>query len=238
MKKTLLFILVFPLLIISCTTEENVSEELKNKTAKMLKIKKILLQPANTANPYDDIGKQHNDVLEIYLATYPPTDSTGTIMSQVQLITLSNTFSIKQDCNSPYALEAISAILANPQNYVTSTIENSTLTTPAKTSLSDFINSWPTLQTQDFESIYQFIITFESGILTNSLLTSEDKRIILTASTIARYSFYYKECKDRDWDTTVGNSVGGIVGALNDSLSPVTMALVTGIAQYNLNVHR
>lgn len=238
MKKILLFILVFPLLIISCTTEENVSEELKNKTAKMLKIKKIVLQPANIANPYDDIGKQHNNVLGIYLATYPPTDSTRTIMTQVQLITLSNTFSIMQDCNSPYAFEAISAILANPQNYVTSTIENSTLTTPAKTSLLDFINSWPALQTQDFESIYQFIITFESGILTNSLLTSEDKRIILTASTIARYSFYYKESKDRDWDTTIGNCVGGIVGALNDSLSPVTMALVTGIAQYNLNVHK
>lgn len=238
MKKSLLLILVFPLLIISCTTEENVSEELRNKTVEMLKIKKIVLQPGNATNPYDDIGKQHNDVLEIYLATYPPAGSTGTIMSQVQSIMLSNTFSIGQDCNSPYAFEAINAILANPQDYVATTIENSTLTTPAKTSLSDFIDSWSVLETLDFESIYHFIITYESTIITNSLLTNEDKRVILTASSIARYSFYYNENKDRDWDTTIGNSIGGIVGALNDSLSPVTMALVIGITQYNLNVNR
>lgn len=221
--------------MVSCTSEENAEDLITYKNNNFQKTTKILLSPENTSNPYDSVGRLHNEVLEIYLATKSDSISTEDIMAQVQAIACSSTINIVQDCGSLFAYDAINTIVANPQNGATTIIENSVLSSQGKANLTAFMNSLLTITTEPYEDNYEFIILYESGILASTLLNSEDKRIILTTSSIVRYSIYYEKKKDRDWDSSVGNFIGGIVGTLNSSLSPVTMALVTGI-RYNYSI--
>ncbi|MCD0474055.1 hypothetical protein LPB87_06570 [Flavobacterium sp. EDS] len=237
MKKTVLLILIFPFIVISCSPEGTVDDLRTNKKVNFKKPKMTLQGPDNNTNPYDSAGRLHNEILEIYLATSSGNTLIEDIMAQIQLIGLSNTFNIVQDCSAPTSINIINTILINPQSSGSAIIENSVLTVPAKAKIATLLNSLALIKTNPYEDIYEFITTYESEILLNDLLNNEDRRVILTTASIARYSIYYEKKKDRDWDSSAGNHIGGLVGALDINLSPVIMALVAGIAQNNLIVN-
>jgi len=97
-------------------------------------------------------------------------------------------------------------------------------------SLSGFITSLFLLVEEEYEDIHDFVVSYELSVINNSEFNDEDKRIILTTSSLSRYSFYYeKKRKDKDWETSVGNIMAGLSGALENSLTAVNSALVTGI---------
>lgn len=234
MKKHILIgILIFPLIMISCTSEENIEDLTIDKKDNFQRPGMILSGPENASNPYDSIGRLHNEVLEIYLSTNSDNslseNLTEDIMAQVQLIACSGTINIAQDCNSSFAYNTINTIVTNPENSTVSIIENSILTPQGKADLRTLIDSLAAIKDESYQDIHGFITSYESEILSSTVLNNQDKRIILTTSSIARHSVYYDEIRDRDWDSSVGNIIGGTVGALNSSLSPVTMALVTGL---------
>lgn len=235
MKKHMLIgILIFPLIMISCTSEENIEDVAIDKKDNFQKPGMILSGPENASNPYDSIGRLHNEVLEIYLSTHSDNSlsentSTEDIMAQVQLIACSGTINIVQDCSSSFAYNTINTIVTNPENSTASIIDNSILTSQGKADLRILIDSLAEIDDESYQDINEFIISYESDILSSNVLNNQDKRIILTTSSIVRHSVYYEEIRDRDWDSSVGNFIGGTVGALNSSLSPVTMALVTGL---------
>ncbi|KQB39835.1 hypothetical protein RC62_1529 [Flavobacterium aquidurense] len=242
-KKTLIGIIIFPLFLISCTSQDS-AEVLTTTNKTSFQKPGINLSglsgPENNTNPYDSVGRLHNEVLEIYLShTFDNALSTNTltedIMNEIQSITSSNTINIVEDCRSPFAYNTINALVTNPQNSAFDIIQNSVLTSSGKTSLTTFIDSVTGINSESYQDVYDFIKSYESEILSSTDLTNQDKRIILTTSSIVRYSVYYDMVKDRDWDTSVGNFIGGTVGALDSSLSPVTMALVTGI-RYNNSI--
>ncbi|WP_409415798.1 hypothetical protein [Flavobacterium sp. PS2] len=237
MKNTVLLILIFPFIVISCTTEGNVADLVTNKKANFKEPKMILLGPENNTNPYDNMGKLHNEILEIYLAANSGSTVIEDIMAQVQSIGLSNTINIVQDCSAPATINIINTILINPQNSGTTIIENSVLTAHAKTKITAFLDSLATIKTNPYKDIYDFVTAYESEVLSNDLLNNEDRRVILTTTSIARYSIYYEKKKDRDWDSSYGNHIGGLVGALDTSLSPVIIALVAGLAENSLVVN-
>lgn len=233
---SLLLILFFSFIIFSCTSEDAVHDLTSNKKISLMKPKMILLGPENIANPYDSLGRLHNEILEIYLTTSTGSAVIEDIMAQIQSIGLSNAINIVQDCSAPSSINIINTIINNPQNSATTIIENSILTVEAKIKITALLETLSALKARPYEDIYEFITMYESNILSNNLLNSEDKRILLTTSSIARYSIYYKKKKDRDWDTSIGSYLGAVVGALDSLLSPVIMALVTGITQNSLHV--
>ncbi|KIA95603.1 MULTISPECIES: hypothetical protein [unclassified Flavobacterium] len=237
MKNTVLLILIFPFIAISCTNDGNVDDLSTNKKVNFKKPKMILQGPENDANPYDSIGRLHNEVLEIYLAANSGSITIEDIMVQIQSIGLSNTFNIVQDCSAPTSINIINTILSDPLNNGDTIIENSVLSPQAKTKIKIFLNSLAMIQSNPYDDIYESITTYESEIISNHLLNNVDKRVMLTTASIARYSIYYEKKKDRDWDSSYGNHIGGIIGALDPSLSPVIMALVIGLAQNNLVIN-
>jgi hypothetical protein len=224
--------LIFPCLLISCTDELTIEPEATILSDEAIH-RRSLLVPQNNTNPYDTIGRIQNTVLDIYLSANHSHSTIEEINGEIGFITnsFSNT-SIGSISSTSSSVGLITDIVNSPGNSLDTIIANSHLTNQAKASLSGFIDSLLLLQEEEYEDIHEFIVTYESSIIGNMVFNNEDKRVILTTSSIARYSFYYgKKRKDKDWETSVGNIAASVGGALENSLTAVSMALATGISQ-------
>ena len=243
MKNISLGLVILSLLIISCTTDTSGTADTINSKVSGKKSEKgaRLLQsliPENPANVYDYVGKLHNDLLEAYLAGNYQYSSIAQISEQVNAIAIANSDAalLNLEPNLSDNLEEIQEIIDNPEAKLDEAITNSSMTNAAKTSLSSFMNATLLWKNEEYGAIYQFIISYESAVMTNTNFSDEDKRIILTTSSIARYSLYYDKQPphDEDWDTSVGNRVGGVSGAIDNSFTAVCRSLITGIMINNV----
>jgi hypothetical protein len=146
----------------------------------------------------------------------------------------SDTALLDLEINLPISIEEIQEIVNNPEAKLDEAIANSSITSEAKRSLCGFMNTVLLWKNDDFAKIYQSIISYESSVITNPQFSSEDKRIILTASSITRYSLYDDTGrKDKDWEASVGNFVGGVTGAIGQSSRAVKMVLIIRSCQNN-----
>lgn len=242
MKNISLGLVISTLLIFSCTTDsidntENINGKVSSKKSEKSARLVQNLTPENPANIYDLAGKLHNHILDIYLAGNYQYTTIAQISQQVEAIAAANNdlMLLNLGTNLPINLDIIQETVNNPQAKLDEAIANSTMTNLAKGSLSSFMNDVLLWENNEYGAIYQSIISYESSVMTNPQFNNEDKRIILTTSSIVRYSLYYaKERKDEDWDSSVGNRVGGLSGAINNSSIAITRSLVTGIMINNL----
>ncbi|RTY78832.1 hypothetical protein EKL97_13635 [Flavobacterium sp. LS1P28] len=242
MKNISLGLVILSLLIVSCTTESIDNTESINGKVSSKKSEKSVrlvqnLTPENPANIYDLAGKLHNDILDVYLTGNYQYNTIAQISQQVEAIAAENNdlVLLTVGTNLPNNLDVIQEIVDNPHAKLEEAIANSTMTNVAKGSLSSFMNDVVLWKNDEYGAIYQSIISYESSVMTNPQFNNEDKRIILTTSSIVRYSLYYsKGRKDEDWDSSVGNRVGGLSGAINNSSIAITRSLVTGIMINNL----
>lgn len=242
MKNILFLLVTLSLIIVSCTTDtiEN-SESIDNKVSneKSQNSARLVqdLIPENPANIYDYVGKLHNDILDVYLAGNYQYTTIAQISQQVEIIAVSNNDTLLLGTGTilPTNLNVVQEIINNPQAKLDQAIVNSVMTSAAKNSLSNFMNNMLLWENHSYEEIYQSIISYEAAVITNSTFNDEDKRIILTTSSIIRYSIYYDIVeKDKDWDTSVGHRVGGLSGAIDNSSAAIIRSLVTGNMIHNL----
>lgn len=241
MKNISLRLIILPLLIVSCTTDtidniESIDSKISNKESE--KSARLLqnMTPENPANIYDFAGKLHNDILDAYLSGNYQYNTIGQISQQIETIAAQNNdlMLLTSGTNLSPNLIVIQEIINNPQSKLDQTILNCTMTIAAKDNLSNFMNDILLWENDSYEEIYQYIISFESAVIANQAFNNEDKRIILTTSSIARYSTYYAlERKDKDWDTSTGHRVAGVSGAIDDPCTAIKRSLVTGIMIYN-----
>lgn len=243
MKNFLLGLVIVNLLMVSCTadpifTAENIDdaisgEKSKQKTARLMQNQ----TPENSANIYDFAGKIHNEILDVYLAGNYQHCTIAQISQQIELIAAQNnnlTY-LNAWTNLPANAILIQEIINDPQTKLDQTIANAAMTAAAKNSLSGFMNDMPLWQNLSCQEIYDFIIAYESTVIVNSIFTGEDKRIILTASSIVRYSTYYDlQRKDKEWDYSTGHRVGAISGAVDNFAEAIFRSLVAGIMIHNL----
>jgi hypothetical protein len=242
MKNFLLGLVILNLLMVSCTadsivTAENIDntiigEKSKQKTARLVQNQ----TPENPANNYDFAGKIHNEILDVYLAGNYQHYTIAQISQQIELIAAQNNnlTSLNVGTNLPTNVVFIQEVINNPQTELDHTIANSAMTVAAKNNLSDFMNEILLWENHSYEEIYESIIAYESTVIANPAFTSEDKRIILTTSSIVRYSTYYDlERKDKEWDDSTGHRVGAISGAVDNSVVAIIRSLVTGIMIHN-----
>ena len=242
MKYLLLGLVILPLLIISCTTDaiditESIDSEISGKKSKKTARLVENLTPENLENIYDYAGKLHNDLLNVYLAGNYPYNTIAAISQEIETIAAlnSDTVFLNLKTNQPNTIEDVQEILDNPQAKLEEVIANSSMTNAAKGSLFSFMSDTLLWENEEYGVIYPSITSYESSVIDNTQFSSEDKRIILTTSSIVRYSLYYaKERKDKDWDSSVGNIVGGMIGAIANLSTAVSRSLVTGIVIHNL----
>lgn len=234
MKKNSSWIITLTLIcsfLFSCNTDEENIINLDIHSSDSYK-KQIQQIPQNYINPYDTIGKLQNYILDIYLSTNHNHNTIEEINGEVQtMVSIYGNSNIGNTVQlSLTSINQINNPLNTTESNLNTIIGNSQLTSQAKISLSGFINSLFLLVDEEYEDIHEFIIAYELGTINNSEFNDEDKRIILTTSSLSRYSFYYeKKRKDKDWETSVGNIMSGISGALENSLTALNSALVTGI---------
>ncbi|WP_127340168.1 hypothetical protein [Flavobacterium cupreum] len=227
-------------LSVSCTNENMEHTEILSSTLPIEKSKKTAkllqnLNPENPANIYDIAGKIHNDILDVYLTGTYSCNTISQVSQKVDSISILNSDYLNLETHLPIDFQEIQEIIDNPQIKLEQAIANSSMTNGAKISLSNFMASMLLWETNDYAVIHESITTFEASVISNTEFSTEDKRIILTTSSIARYSSYYAiERKDKDWDTSVGNRVGALQGALANSSSAVNKSIVTGLLIQNL----
>jgi hypothetical protein len=251
MKSISLKLVILALLIVSCTPDsidasDSTNSEINNKklkkTARYVQSLNSLNpvspeNPANPANMYDLAGKLHNDILDIYLAGNYHYNTLEEINQKIEAIAAENNDFMLSNLgtNLPINLDLVQAIIDNPQAKLDEAIVNSIMTGAAKSSLSGFMDDVLLWESNPYEEIYQSIVAYESSVIANAEFNDEDKRIILTTSSIVRYSIYYDLIdKDKDWDISKGHRVGGLSGAIYNSSIAVRKSLVTGIMINNL----
>lgn len=224
MKNVLLPGLLSAVLLMSCSsnTELTPTEAIYGQT-----MKSTALQAENKLNPYDSIGRNYREFLSEYQNTgYNPTTFSAVLTA---VATIMGNKAVAIDNNEQVLL---STSISSPSLSLTAVLANSTLSQSAKDYLTTFVDYFATLREQPFASAYTEIVNFENTVTNSIALTMNDKRILFSITSLARYSLDHSCCEDTDWETSVGNIVAATAGALTDSDRAIHYLLITRIAQH------
>lgn len=237
MKNLYLWIAIITILS-SCSPDDKAEQVQKNLSVQSnLAMRKTGLYPENMANEFDSSGQLHNEISEAYLAGNTSETTTAAILGRIETIANANSDfnALKTGYYSP-STSRLDYIFSNQYSCYLDIISNSSMSLKGKLSLSEFLASVMLQrdQGQPYEMIYEFIISYESSILADPLLTGSDRRIILTTASITRYSFYFaqkhkKKPRDRDWDISWGNIVAGTEGDESSMAKAIIMSATLGI---------
>lgn len=230
MKNLKAWLLILPLITIACSdeyTEQTVEPAYKSKSSK-----KSAIEPANAANPYDTAGMLHNEILEILDETSSNSQSIEEITILIDSVSAVHPELILLATDSTLS-SSVSEItwIINTNDPANDVLAASTLSISAKASFLSFLNSLLLVADSPYEDIHPVIVSYEASVISSTLFSTTDKRIILTASSVARYSVAKKKRKDQDWDTSVTNIVAAACGAEQNSALGLKMAAAVGIYQ-------
>ncbi len=187
--------------------------------------------PENTANIYDSAGQIHHQITTSYFESDHVDFSTTRIASDIEAIAAGNTdfMELKPISYLPVLPSRIDEITNNEAASRSFIISNSGMGQAAQNVLQDFITEIMYDQERqiNYDEIYQYIIAFENGIMTDPSYSTMEKQRILTATSITRYSMYFaskhkRKPKDRDWEISVGSIVGGIEGDTENMTKAIT----------------
>lgn len=237
MKNLSLPMAVLAALLTSCTNDNmDQTDVLKNSsTEKQTSKTGQILNPENPANIYDIAGKIHNDIIDVYLSCNYSHSAPSLVAQRVDSIAALNSDFLNLSSNLPIDFSEIQAIIDSPQTQLEQEISDAPITTNAKNCLSDFMDSISVWESDEYDTIHQSIISYEYAVINNPQFSTEDKRIILTSSSIARHSLYYaRKRKDKDWETSVGNRAGAVQGAVSNCSTAIKRSIVTGLLLHNL----
>jgi hypothetical protein len=233
MKNLKVCLAILPLFTIACS-EEYTSEIIE--TAHITgSAKKSEIGPDNTANPFDNAGSIHNKILEILDETNFNSQSIEDIAILIDSVSAVYPPELVLLSSNPTLSTKLSEItwIINHNDAINDVLTESTLGESAKTSLLTFVNSLVLSTNNSYEDIHSMIVSYETGILTNTEFASNDKRIILTTTSVARYSIYTDKRKDKDWETGVSKIAATVSGAEVDLVLGLKMALIIELYQNN-----
>ena len=202
------------------------------------------LMPENANNPYDYSGQLFLEILSTYYeSNTKPTDMVG-IVACIDSIAQQNTgfkVIIPAFYHAP-SLERIQYFTLNKRTCLESVVDSSGVSSVAKLSLMGFIDTYLTMcsSEENYESVHEFVVAYEEGIIANSLLSATDKQVILVTTSIARHSAATKKKRPKKntdplWDLLICTVYGSIENANSSPAEAVTLALASGVVE-NLSV--
>lgn len=213
----------------SCSTDSDFnSSELKGT---VIKSYGNLSLAENKSNPFDYKGKQYFDALALYQEENHLPHSISEISNQIRFIASQiGKRPITGKNSIIFNDEIVQAIMADPDNSMIIIVQNSTLSSVAKTSLMNFLQGLITQRLLEFSITYNYIVDYEDTILACSTWTQDDRDTILTVASISRYSLYSEsERKDRDWESSAGNKPGKAFFSTNEASIISIIALLDKI---------
>jgi len=194
--------------------------------------------PGNTANPYDEAGWIHNELFETYYESSTKPTTIAGVISRVEAIADSNSnFKvIKTASYHPVSEERIQYLLDHKGTCVSEVIANSTLSSNAKLSLSNFMVSLDekfAVETS-CDLLYNYVAAYEKTVVDNATFTSKDKQLMLTTTSIARHTVYLARKKPKkntnpDWTILILHIATAEDGAEFGMAESITEGLVAGI---------
>jgi len=204
--KTFLLCIATSFLFISCSVESDI--ENSQDASDFSKIFENKDQSSYSyRNPFDLQGKKVYESLKAYYLNNGRPKSVSELAAQIRFISQSvpkKNHSTKRLI--PFTDEMVEAIMSDPDNSLIGIVQNSTLQTYAKNNLINFLQNLIAKREDEFSVTNNYILGYESDVLSNTDFTSEETETILTVASISRYSLYSEEeRKDKDWDILVGS---------------------------------
>lgn len=233
MKNLKVWAVVLSLFVAACSNEYTGEA---SETAYIDSItKKSGITPQNTSNPYDIAGSMHNEILENLENTNFNSQSIEYIANAIDSVSIAYTGLTSVVSGNPKVsikLPEITAIVNNT-DALADALLTSSLGVSARTSLSTFINTLLLGSSNPYEDIHSAVVSYEATILASTLMTNEDKRIILTTTSVIRYSAYKKKRKDKDWETSVTSIAAAVSGSDECLVLALKMAATVGLCKNN-----
>jgi hypothetical protein len=212
-----LICLSFLVTLDSCTTDAtNLSNATSNslgtdKQISTFNLRNGAAMPANSENPYDKDWRISTELSEAYAAENSLDASNGPIVHSPIAIN-----SLRGADYNPKLSGKFSYSISNNRTNLFEIIATSNMTATGKFILSDFIRSVQSVSMKEhrYVVLYDFVVKFERDILSNPLLAETDKKIILTSSSIVRYSTYAAREEsvvaiDPDWTKLIAHIING-----------------------------
>jgi len=194
--------------------------------------------PENAANPFDDAGKLHNELLEAY-CLLPNRSESHVVAGVDSLAQLNVTFNglLEKPFQGTDA-SRVGAIAGSGFIDLELAVAASAMSAYGKASLVSFADDLMLLYgtEDDFDAVHAFIISYEMSVLGDAALTVVDKKTILVTASITRYAAYASKKKpkkntDPEWDLMVGHIIASVDGAGTGVADAVLMALSVGIVE-------
>jgi len=224
--------LLFVVLLCSCSSDDSL--EISNPKAQDSPetFRLGAFSPDNKLNPNDYAGEIYRSLLSDYQSGNYSPDSLAAVGAIVDVLRGRPTITTTSVDDTTD--ELLKDIIQSPEATFVTILQQSGLSQNAKNILSDFVDDFDNLKAKPFEEIYPEIVSLENAISGSGSLTTTDKNVLLTVTSIARHSFSNKCCEDTDWETSVGNIVAATAGALISTDLAVRYTLITRIAEYEL----
>ena len=228
--KKIFIAMVFPLLTLSCAPEQESQEFARHN----LEVMKSGSDASNSANPYDDMGRVRNSLLDSVLTTYPSSASLEELVSRVN--GLANGFpefnALKTSAYQNLTVSGLSYYLQYPGS-----VQGLAQELPLTGSKDGFVSfSQGLLDRSDdsFEDNLSWITAYEAAVMSSDY-TEAEKKILLITTAIERYAVYArKKPKDKDWDLLIGNIMATSQGAALDPAAAVLYSVAFEAAYHTV----
>lgn len=237
--KSILFLSIVAVAALqSCSTESDPIPDKVQNTLTDAHLRKTGLYPENSANAYDAAGQLMYDICHNYLEQGNVVSTTGSTISQVESIANLNSeyLTLRPLSYISPASSRIDYIMTNQQATALDIISNSSLSLKAKLSLTEFLTGLMNHRDlgTDFDIVYSYIINYETAVIGDNGYTANDRKIVLTATSVSRYGFYFakkhrRKPRDRDWEISWGHIVAGMDGAADDAAKAIVMSAVCNL---------
>ena len=197
----------FPFLLQSCGVDGNIPDE---QLPEMEAQREVSAE--NSANEYDATGKLMYDICHDYLSQNLNLSVTDSIVDVLESLANSKPvfLTLRPSGYVSPSSSRISFILATstPLGIIT----GSSLSLSAKQSLAEFLTDLMALRDldADYDDVYNFIVDYESSVISDTAFSTQDRKIMLVGTSISRYGFYFakkhrRKPRDRDWEISWGH---------------------------------
>ncbi|MFP5439086.1 MAG: hypothetical protein ACLGH8_15000 [Bacteroidia bacterium] len=208
---------IVSLLLFSCTPDTT------NETITATAYKAAVSEAANLANPYDRAGALRNEILNAVSALVPKTVSLDQLNIRINSVAEGNAEfnSYKTPSYTPLSVSKLQSLLETDTT-VSQVVFVLPLSPYGKTALTGFLEDLLSISGEEFETIYDYIVAYEQGVLESTSYTDADKELILTLTSLERYAAYYrKKPKDKDWDLLITHIAAESEGASQDMATAI-----------------
>jgi hypothetical protein len=194
---------------------------------------------ANPHNSYDYCGQLFSVLHDAYYATSRDSVDIATLVLDVERVAdgvIAYSAIKPLDYQSPLP-ERIRSFVAAKDTCLSSVLDGTGISAAAASEFSTFLEEYLVLcsSTLDYAVIYSYVLHYEESLLSDSRFDAFDKKVLLSTTSIARYSAAKKKRPKKNtdpaWEFLICGIYGSIEGAASSPAEAISLALASAIAE-------